>query len=226
MDHKLAIVIVPPDSKDPVRASRALLERFESAPPGIEPKFIFKRVGGWFDGLANGQTGQERWSTVLRMLLDGSATNVDAPFSGFAPETGEEIQGRIEADNTLYLDDIWPLAPCSIIVTPEGEWAAHPHPDALDKHTPTLVTDGPDDEAEAWAKVKRALFWEHRGAMAVAWDLSSHFIGTPHTSKASHASSPVGAPGWERRTSTTSRQSWAGRISAARGRLAMQRQND
>ncbi len=226
MDHKLAIVIVPPDSKDPVRASRALLERFESAPPGIEPQFVYKRVGGWFDGLANGQVGQERWSTVLRMLFDGSATNSDSPFPGFDPESGPEIQGRIEADNTLDLDDIWPLAPCSIIVTPDGEWAAHPNPDALDKLTPALVTDGPDDEAEAWAGVKRALFWEHRGATAVAWDLSSHFIGTPHASKESHASSLAGASGWQRRSNTTSRQSWAARISAARRRIAMQRPND
>jgi hypothetical protein len=226
MDHKLAIVIVPRESKDAVEASRALLERFESALPGIEPKFIHKRVGGWFDGLANGQAGQERWSTVLTMLLDGAATNADDTFPGFGPETGPEIQSRIEADNTLDLDDIWPLAPCSIIVTPDGEWAAHPNPDALDKLTPTLVTDAPDELGEVWAKTKRALFWEHRGATAVAWDLSSHFIGTPPAVKGSHPSASAGARRWQRHTSTTNRQSWATRISAARRRLAMQRPKD
>jgi hypothetical protein len=189
MDHKLAIVIVSGDSDDPVQASRVLLERFQNVPldnvPGkFEQKFRYKRVGGWFDGLVNGHVGQERWSTVLRMLLDGARTNVKAPFAGFGPETGAEIESRIEADNTIELDDIWPLAPSSVIVTPKGEWLAHPNPDHLD-NPPSDVTDAQVEEDEAWASVKRTLFWEYRGAKAVAWDLSWHFIGAPAENKKS-----------------------------------------
>jgi hypothetical protein len=67
-----------------------LLERFQNVPAGsvsghFEQKFRYKRVGGWFDGLVNGDVGQERWSTVLRMLLDGTATNTESPFPGFGP---------------------------------------------------------------------------------------------------------------------------------------------
>jgi hypothetical protein len=123
MDHKLAIVIVPRDSEEPAQASRALLERFQKVPPdgtsdGFEPKFSYKCVGGWFDGLANGNFGRERWSTVLRMLLDGITTNALWPFPGFASETVQEIpspsidgkglsedqsvpMGRFAADATL-----------------------------------------------------------------------------------------------------------------------------
>ena len=178
MDHRLAIVIVPKNSPDPVRTSRELLDRFQRPPAdemsgNFEPKFRYKRVGGWFDGLVNGRVGQEQWSTVLRMLLDGTATSVVSPFPGFGPETIAEIVSRIEDDNAIELDDIWQSAPCSIIVTPAGQWIAHAAPDHLDDA-------GCEDEAcQSWAQMKRALFWEHRGAIAVAWDLSWHFIGAP-----------------------------------------------
>jgi hypothetical protein len=204
MDHKLAIVIVPRESKDPVQASRALLERFQKVPLDsasvhFEQRFRYKRVRGWFDGLVNGDVGQERWSTVLRMLLDGASTNAQSPFSGFGPETGPETEGRIEADNTIELDEMWPLAPCSIIVTPAGEWVAHANPDLLDKQTPFEETNSRDEHRQAWAKVKRALFRQHRGATAVAWDLSWHFIGTPVESKKSRNASMARAWGSRRR---------------------------
>jgi hypothetical protein len=189
MDHKLAIVIVSGDSNNPVQASRVLLEHFQNvpldnAPVRFEQKFRYKRVGGWFDGLVYGHVGQERWSTVLRMLLEGARTNVKSPFAGFGPETGAEIESRIEADNTIDLGDIWPLAPSSVIVTPKGEWLAHPNPDHLD-NPPSDVTDAQVEEDETWASVKRTLFWEYRGAKAVAWDLSWHFIGAPAENKKS-----------------------------------------
>lgn len=178
MDHRLAIVIVPRGSKDPIQASRTLLERHRrppyDAPEPLQPKFRYMRVGGWFDGLVNGEIGQERWSTVLRMLLDGVATNALAPFPGFGPETGREIECRIEADNTLDLDDIWPLAPCTIIVTPTGEWVADSSPERLDE---VAAAEQASEPGEAWERIKQALFWEHRGATAVAWDLSWDFIG-------------------------------------------------
>src|SRR5690606_38070989 len=87
MDHKLAIVIVPKGTRDPVAVSRALLGRFQrpqagESAVGFEPKFRYKRVGGWFDGLVNGDVGQERWSTVLRMLLDGTNSAELFPGSG------------------------------------------------------------------------------------------------------------------------------------------------
>lgn len=176
MDHKLAIVIVPKGTRDPVAVSRALLGRFQrpqagESAVGFEPKFRYKRVGGWFDGLVNGDVGQERWSTVLRMLLDG--TNSAELFPGSGTKTLVQMERQIEADNTLDLDDVWPLAPCSIVLTPEGEWIAHGDPDHLDNG------DCNDDVCVSWARTRRALMYEHRGEIAVAWDLSWHFIGVP-----------------------------------------------
>lgn len=106
------------------------------------------------------------------MLLDGAETNVASPFPGFGPETVEQIESRLESDNTVELEDLWPLAPCSIIVTMSGEWIAHPHPDHLDEK----ATSTHDKEEEAWRQVKLALFQQNRGALAVAWDLSWDFI--------------------------------------------------
>jgi hypothetical protein len=208
MDHRLAIVIVPQESDYPIEASRALLEPFQKLPAdgakdGFEQKFRYKRVGGWFDGLANGEVGQERWSTVLRMLLDGVTTNELAPFPGFGPETSLDIERRIETDNTLDLDDLWPMAPCTIIVTPSGEWAAHPDPGRLDDSASPPSLDGVD---EAWSAVKRALFWEHRGATAVAWDLSWHFIGPSGALKSRRLRMPRA---WgSRGCKPTNRESW------------------
>jgi hypothetical protein len=178
MDHKLAVVIVPKGTRDPIAASRALLDRFQrprvgKAPENFEPRFRYKRVGGWFDGLIGGEFGQERWSGALRMLLDGAETNAAAPFPGLGPETMAEIEGRIEAGNVIDLDDIWPLAPCSIIVTPDGKWVGHAAPDHFDD------AGCGDDVCLSWMMTKRNIFWEHRGALAVAWDLSWHFIGIP-----------------------------------------------
>lgn len=220
MDHKLAIVIVPKGTTDPVALSRALLERFQrpqvgESPTDFEPKFRYKRVGGWFDGLVNGQFGQERWSTVLRMLLDGAITSAASPFPGFGPETVTEIERRIEADNVIDLDDIWFQAPCSIIVTPNGDWVAHSAPDHLDD------AGCGDDLCLSWLKTKRNVFWEHRGAIAVAWDLSWHFIGVP----------PIKPPQkprtrtWGSRASGSgSRESWTARIVAARSSLTKARE--
>jgi hypothetical protein len=177
MDHRLAIVLVPGDSKDPVQDSRALLERHQNLPVDSAgdrtmPKFRYKRVGGWFDGLVRGEVDQERWSTVLRMLLSGAKTNAEWPLPGFGPETGRAIESRIETDNMVKLEDVWPLAPCSIIVTKSGEWFAHPHPDQLDEQ----ATVASAKEDEAWQQVKRALFEQNPGSLAVGWDLSWDFI--------------------------------------------------
>ena len=178
MDHKLALVLVPKGTADPVGRSRELLSRFQrpgtsEAGESFEPRFRYKRVGGWFDGMSVGLVGQERWSTVLRMLLDGTPTNAASPFPGSGTETLAQIERRIEADNTFDLDDVWPLAPCSIVVTPEGKWIAHAAPDHLDDASCN------DELCVSWARTRRALLYEHRGAIAVAWDLSWHFIGLP-----------------------------------------------
>src|ERR1041385_2499810 len=129
MDHKLAIVIVPLGSTDPVQASRTLLEPFQTAPHGeisdaFEPKFRFKRVGGWFDGLVNGEEGKQRWSTALRVLYEGTATNAGYACNGYEPETPSQIEHRIEVENVIGIDEMSHLAPCSVIVTPTGDWAA------------------------------------------------------------------------------------------------------
>jgi hypothetical protein len=150
------------------------MTRLDSAGHNVPPKFRYKRVGGWFDGLARGQVGQERWSTVLTMLLDGVRTNAASPFPGFGPETTEEIESRMESDNTVELDALWPLAPCSIIVTMSGEWYAHPQPDHLDERATSTYDH--DKEEETWRQVKLGLFQQNRGALAVAWDLSWDFI--------------------------------------------------
>jgi hypothetical protein len=229
MDHKLAIVIVPASSRDSVRASEELLAQFQKVPPDatanhFEQKFRFKRVGGWFDGLVNGNVGVERWSTVLRMLLDGSATSAKYPLSGFGPETIADIEGRIAADNTLDLDDIWPLAPCTIIVTPKGEWFADPNPDRLDEPGSHKGVD-PDEDAAAWARLKRDLFWEYRGSTIVAWDLSWNFIGLPVEDKRSRKAAANRHWGFSRSHAPTNAEAWATRIAIAR-RLSLARQAD
>jgi hypothetical protein len=227
MDHRLAIVIVPHDSEDPVGASKALLERFQKVPlDGVsdqfEPKFRYKRVGGWFDGLAHGQVGQERWSTILRMLLDGAHTNAACPFPGFGPETAREIESRVESDNTLELDDLWSSAPCTIIVTMSGEWVAHPHPDHLDDST--ILTSNPrDKEEEVWRKAKLALLLHHRGSLAVVWDLSWDFIGP---SVARQARRPRMPRAWGSRIAApANRRSWSG-PSSVRHSVAKQEDAD
>jgi hypothetical protein len=216
MDHKLAIVIVPKGTPDPVAVSRALLDRFQRPQVGesstdFEPRFRYKRVGGWFDGLVNGQVGQERWSTVLRMLLDGKATNAASPFPGFGPETVAQIERRIEDDNVVDLDDIWFPAPCSIIVTPDSGWVAHGAPDHFDD------AGCGDDFCLSWLMRKRNVFWEHRGAIAVAWDLSWHFIGVPPIKPPSKPRTRT----WGSRASSRSgsRESWTVRIASARSSL-------
>lgn len=221
MDHKLAIVIVPLATQDPVRASAALLECFEKVPldgaaGGFEQKFRYKRVGGWFDGLAAGQAGQQRWTTVLEMLLEGIETNAASPFPGFGPETGPEIEGRIEAGNTRLLTDMSPLAPCSIIVTPDGDWRARDadRPDA---------SKSSQTEDEAWEGVKRGVFEKYHGYMAVAWDLSWHFIGMTAQGE-SYGPPPAGA--WGAKSAGSTRvESWAARISAAR-RISTERSHE
>jgi hypothetical protein len=107
------------------------------------------------------------------MLLDGPATNAASPFPGFGTETIGGIEGRIEADNVVEVNDIWPQAPCSIIVTPDGGWFAHPAPDHFDD------AGCGDDLCLSWMKTKQDAFGEYSGAIAVAWDLSWHFIGVP-----------------------------------------------
>ncbi len=219
MDHKLAIVILPPDTVDPVKTSAAVLGRFQKIPSGnfsapFEPKFRYKRVGGWFDGLVNGWVGKERWSTVLRMLLDGSVTDASSPLPGFGPETASQIEARIETDNTIDIDAISQIAPCSIIVTPEGEWIARPNPDSLDA-PPARESGASDEEAEEWARIKRDLFRQYRGCKAVAWDLSWHFIGAPADQETGSAQRTFRSWGAGNHPSNATRSAWAARIAEA-----------
>lgn len=218
MDHKFAIVIVPATSQDPVRDSAALLEPFQIVPlddvsPDFAQKFRFKHVGGWFDGMLSSQATEQRWRTVLRMLLDCAPTSADYPLAGFGTETIAEIERRIDVANTINLDHVSPLAPISIIVTPAGQWLTPSNPNYLDEPA-SGTQQGEIVEDENWASMKRAIFGEHRGATAVGWDLSQHFIGVPlqPTGDRSHFASRVRRRSQQNSTGT---QAWRARILAA-----------
>jgi hypothetical protein len=154
------------------------------------------------------------------MMLENAETSSSYPLPGFGPETASEIELRIETDNTIDLDDIWPLAPSSIIVTPEGRWIAHPNSQHLDEPDPELPPDREREDDETWTRTKQAAFWEYRGAKAVAWDLSWHFIGTPVRPKGRNPESIQRS--WKLRSQPglTSPESWKMRIVVARAAAA------
>jgi hypothetical protein len=226
MDHKLAIVIVPATSQNPIQESAALLEPFQrvpldSVPPNFDQKFRFKRVGGWFDGMLRNQVVELRWSTFLRMLFDGAPTSAQYPVPGYGPETAAEIERRIEVANTMNLDDVSPLAPISIIVTPAGQWLTTANPDYLDE-SQACDPNARREQDESWASMKRAIFEEHRGATAVAWDLSRHFLGLPLQPTGERRS--LFRSGIRRRSqqSSTGTQAWRTRILAAQQKRQLQ----
>jgi hypothetical protein len=174
MDHRLALVIVPKGTDDPIAASRALLAPYQRLTIDVPDtrKFRYKRIGGWFDGLIRGEVGTERWSTVLRLLFSGEQTTARSPLPGYGAETVAEVEARIERENTMLVEAVWPDAPCSVIVTPDGEWIAHPTPDDL---------DGPMDAQatmrnEEWKQRLTAVLDRHGGHYTIAWDVSWGFI--------------------------------------------------
>ena len=155
----------------------------------------------------------------MRMLLDGEVTSSSSPFPGFGPETSAQIEGRIESDNAVDVDDIWPLAPISIIVTPDGQWLAHPSSRHLDQPSSGPSVDAGDEADEGWTRMKQATFRQHKESTAVAWDLSWNFIGLP---------AELGQPRQTRaprvwtsrdRSGSTSPASWRTRIDAARAAI-------
>jgi hypothetical protein len=219
MDHRLAIVIVPAESDDPLHASEALLRPFQKirATPGqddLPPKFRHMRVGGWFDGLVRGEIGKERWSTVLSMLLSGAPTSAESPLPGYGPETGDEIEARIRAGNSLAVVDIWPQVPCAIVLTPDGEWFEDVSANDIE---PGAQADE-FRESTAWLALKADLFAKHHGDLAVAWDVSWNFIKPSASGPQGGARSRTRS----RQVSAVSREAWAARITAAR-RTASQR---
>ena len=217
MDHKLAIVIVPLGSTNPVEASRLLLEPFQlprhsQLAEGFQPRFRYKRVGGWFDGLVHGEEGQQQWSSVLRVLYEGTATNAGHVRNGYRPETPAEIEQRIAVANVIGIDQMSHLAPCSIVVTPAGEWAEHGEPDDLEL-TPSSLSSPQAQVALDWAQRKEGIWREYRGFTAVAWDLSWYFVGTPSGPALVRK---LKTWGFRQRLSPTSQEAWSARVSAAR----------
>jgi hypothetical protein len=145
------------------------------------------------------------------MLFKGDTTGpARGPRTPSAP-LAIELQQQIESDNTLDLDDVWASVPCSIIVTPSGQWFARPDED--DEYVLAQQASYRNDE-ENWLRLKRSIFFEHHGTKAVAWDVSWHFIGTPTVVTNDRRSMPrpwlASAP-----SSSTSSQAWATRIREA-----------
>lgn len=62
----------------------------------------------------------------------------------------------------MNLDEVSPLAPISIVVTPTGQWLTPRNPDFLDE---TMIGNSQDEmlAEDEWSDMKRAIFGEYRG---------------------------------------------------------------
>jgi len=168
----------------------------------------------WFDGLAKGRVGQQRWSNVLSSLLNRPSARFEAAgIDGTAVR--DALTAEIEADNTFDLSDLWSGSPCSVFITPEGDWVAGPGDDTgppLPGHLGSAMGD------QEWADTRTKLLSRYDGSKAVAWDLSWFFISSPGNSP--RHTKVVGAWGAHNHASVTSTSSWAARVSSARRALA------